>query len=143
VVERLVHPRALGLVELRAHVDLGVLHVRVDRVRPAEAGAVAEALVGGDRVVPAVLVAVHDQPDTELAEVGQAGDALGLLAGGAERREQDRDQQRDDTNNDQQLDEGERVAGPRGGRRRRQGRHDGERPSQPVGERRTTRSVLG
>jgi len=53
-----------------------------------------------------VLVGVDLDGLSDLTQVARALDAVGLLAGSVERREQDGDQQRDDADNHQQFDEG-------------------------------------
>src|SRR5438445_393707 len=63
-----------------------------------------------------VIVEVHKGGGAELAEVGGALDAVGLLAGLGKDGEKDGDQHGDDGDDDEELDQGKRPwAGPRWG----------------------------
>ena len=61
---------------------------------------------GGGGVV-GVVVGVHDHGESELLEVGGAGDGARLLAGLRQGGQQHRRQDGDDRDDDEQLDQGE------------------------------------
>jgi hypothetical protein len=61
--------------------------------------------------VPFRIGRIHHPTGAKLAEVGEACGGAGGFARPAESREKDRDQQRDDANDDEQLNEGEGAAG--------------------------------
>jgi len=72
-----------------------------DVVHPAVAG------VDIGRKVALVGIRVHDQVDTQLPHIVDAGDVTGFLAGLGQGREKHGGQNGDDGNDDQQLDQGE------------------------------------
>ena len=96
---------------------------RVDIKRIGHAGAIAHIrenqrrerrikIRAGETAV-ALGVGIHDEAKTDLTEVAGALHTVGLLTGAVERREQNRDEQRDDPNDHQQLDEGKPSAARR------------------------------
>src|SRR5436190_15703618 len=72
---------------------------------PTSTVAARQGLVGRQTVV--VIILVHEPAQLQLAVVAQASNLLAFGLGVAERRQKQRGQNRDDSNNDEQFDERE------------------------------------
>ena len=79
------------------------------RGHPTAAVAARQRLVGRQSVV--VIIRVHEPAKLQLPVVAQARDLLAFGLGVAKRRQKQRGQNRDDSDNDEQFDEREPTAG--------------------------------
>ncbi len=105
VRKRFVHVIHLLRPKLRAEIHLHVLHVGKNQVGPANARFACHWRQGMTRKTPAVVVAVKLQAQSELSQIAQTADGLGLDLGPGQRRQKHACQNRDDGDDHQQLNQ--------------------------------------